>query len=111
MRLGIVTISRYAKKGLANASPMKMGPVGHILVLAYKFLCQACSSQVPINQMSTCTGNNSQKMMILMLAKTFNIGTGKAKGLFNCVVCNTATGINVEKLNCVEDCHILLITY
>ena len=34
----IATISRYAsKEELVNASPMKMGPAGHISAMAYKF--------------------------------------------------------------------------
>ena len=35
------TIARYAKHGLVNASPMKMGPAGLFSTMAYKFLCQA----------------------------------------------------------------------
>jgi len=61
----IATISRYAsKEELVGASPMKMGPVGHISATAYKFLCQAYKSLVPINQMSACTGHNSWAKMI-----------------------------------------------
>jgi hypothetical protein len=30
---------------------MKMGPIGHISVQAYRFLCQAYSSLIPMNQM------------------------------------------------------------
>ncbi len=104
-------ISHYAKQGLINASPMKMGPVGHSLAAEYKFLCQACSSLVPINQMNVCTSDNSRKMMIPILAKTFNISTGKAKGLFNHVVRDKTTKINAEKLNCAEDRCICWTTY
>jgi hypothetical protein len=43
--------------------------------------------------------------------ETFNIGTGKATGLLNCMVRNTATKINAEKLNCAEDCRICWTTY
>jgi len=56
--------------------------------------------------MNACTGDNSRKEMIPMLAKTFNIGTIEATGLLNRVVCDTATGINAVKLNCVEDRRI-----
>jgi hypothetical protein len=92
---------------------MRMGPIGHILVLAYKFLCQACYSLVPITQMNACAsaGNNSWKMMIPMLVKTFNIGTGKAKGLFNHVVRGMANEINAEKLNCAKERRIHQKTY
>ncbi len=62
---------------------MKMGPVGCILAMAYKFLCQAYKSLVPINQMNACTGDNSRAKMIPMFAKTFNIGTVAATGLLN----------------------------
>jgi hypothetical protein len=104
-------ISRYAKQRLVNTSPMKMGPVGHILAMAYKFLCQAYFSLIPINQMNVCTGDNLRKNMMPMIAKTFNIGTGKATGLLNCMVHDTATKINAEKLNCAEECHIHWTTY
>ena len=60
---------------------MKMGPAGLLSALAYKFLCQAYKSLIPINQINTCTGDNSRKEMILMLAKMFNIGTIEATGL------------------------------
>jgi hypothetical protein len=87
----IATISCYAsKEGLVNASPMKMGPIGHISAMAYKFLCQAYKSLVPINQMNACAGDNSGEKMISMFAKTFNIGTVHATGLLNRVVRDTA---------------------
>ena len=54
----IATISRYTKQGLINASPMRTGPLGHISAVAYKFLCQAYKSLVPINQMNACAGDN-----------------------------------------------------
>jgi hypothetical protein len=79
----IATISRYANRGLLNASPMKMGPVGNILAMEYKFLCQAYKSLMPINQMNACACDNSRPNMIPMFAKTFNIGTGQAAGLLN----------------------------
>jgi hypothetical protein len=79
----IATISRYAKQGLINAFPMRTGPLGHILAVAYKFLCQAYKSLVPINQMNACTGDNSRAKMIPIFAKTFSIGTVKATGLLN----------------------------
>ena len=68
----IATISRYAKQGLINASPMRTGPLGHISAVAYKFLCQACKSLVPINQMNACAGDNSRAKMIPIFANTFN---------------------------------------
>jgi hypothetical protein len=52
------TIARYAKHGLVNASPMKMGPIGVLPAMAYKFLCQACKSLIPINLMNACAGDN-----------------------------------------------------
>jgi len=83
----IAMISRYAsKEELVNASPMKMGPIGHILAMGYKFLCQAYKSLVPINQMNACAGENSRAKMIPMLAKTLNIGTVAATGIFNRVI-------------------------
>jgi hypothetical protein len=90
---------------------MKMGPEGHVSAQVYKNLCQAYSSRVPINQMNACAGDNSRKKLIPMLMKTFHIGSIKATGLFNCVVCNTAIGINAGKLNCAEDCRIRWTTY
>jgi hypothetical protein len=104
-------ICHCTKEGLFNASPMKMGPIGHISLLAYKFLCQAYSSLIPISQINACAGDNSRKMMIPMIAKTLNIGTAEVKGILNCIVCNTAKEINAEKLNCLEDCHIWWTTY
>ena len=105
------TIARYAKLGLVNASPMKMGPAGLLPAMAYKFLCQAYLSLIPINQMNACAGDNSRKEMIPMLTKTFNIGTIEATGLLNRVVCDTATNINAVKLNSAEDCRICWMTY
>ena len=107
----IETISRYVAHGLVNVSPMKMGPEGHVSAQAYKNLCQAYSSLVPINQMNACAGDNSRKKLIPMLMKTFHIESIKATGLFNCVVCNTAIGINAGKLNCAEDRRIRWTTY
>ena len=105
------TIACYTKHGLVNTSPMKMGPTGLLLAMAYKFLCHAYLSLIPINQMNACAGDNSRKKMIPMLAKTFNIGTIEATGLLNRVVCYTATNINAVKLNCAEDRRIRWTTY
>jgi len=88
-----------------------MGPAGLLPAMACKFLCQAFLSLIPINQMNACTGDNSRKEMILMLTKMFNIGTIEATGLLNCIVRDTATGINGVKLNSAEDCRIRLMTY
>ncbi len=49
--------------------PNENGPVGHVLVQAYKCMCQAYSGLVPINQMNACAGDNSWKKMILMLCR------------------------------------------
>ena len=103
----IATISRYAKQGLINASPMRTGPLGHISAVAYKFLCQAYKSLVPINQMNVCTGDNSRAKMIPIFAKTFSFGTVKATGLLNRVIRNTATDINAEKILCGGPPHLL----
>jgi hypothetical protein len=43
----IATISRYAKQGLINASPMKMGPVCHILSVTYKFYARPTRASCP----------------------------------------------------------------
>ena len=94
-----------------NVSPMKMGPEGHVSAQAYKNLCQAYSSLVPINQMNACAGDNSRKKLIPMLMKTFDIGTIEATGLLHCVVCDTAIDINAVKLNCAEDRRIRWTTY
>jgi hypothetical protein len=107
----IATISRYAKQGFTNASPMRMSPFGHILAVAYKFLCQAYKSLVPINQMNACAGDNSRAKMIPIFAKTFSIRTVKATGLLNRVIRDTATDINCEKMNCAEDRRIRWTTY
>ena len=77
------TITRYTKHGLVNTSPMKMGSTGLLPAIAYKFLCHAYLSIIPINQMNVCAGDNSRKEMIPMLAKMFNIGTIEATGLLN----------------------------
>ena len=106
-----IKITRYAKHGLVNASPMKMGPAGLLSTMAYKFLCQAYLSLIPINQMNACAGDNSRKEMIPMLVKTFNIGILDATGLLNRVVCDMATDIHVVKLNCAEDRRIRWTTY
>ena len=103
----IATISRYAKQGLINASPLRTGPLGHISAVAYKFLCQAYKSLVPINQMNVCTGDNSRAKMIPIFAKTFSFGTVKATGLLNRVIRNTATDINAEKILCGGPPHLL----
>ncbi len=104
-------ISRYVKLGLVDASPMKMGPVGHIDAISYKLLCQAYTSLIPINQMNACAGDNSRKKMIPMLAKTFNIGTLEATNLIDHVVQDTSTDIHASKLNCAEDRCIRWTTY
>jgi hypothetical protein len=57
----IATISRYAKQGLINASPMRTGPLGHIPAVAYKFLCQAYKSLMPINQMNAWATTPGQR--------------------------------------------------
>jgi hypothetical protein len=107
----IATISRYVAHGLVNVSSMKMGPEGHVSAQAYKNLCQAYSSLVPINQMNACAGDNSRKMLIPMLMKTFDIGTIDATGLLNHVVRDTAIDINAVRLNCAEDRRIRWTTY
>jgi hypothetical protein len=96
--LSAASICRYAKQGLVNTSPMKMEPAGHISTMAYKLVCQAYSSLVPINQMNACAGINSRKMMIPMIAETLNIGTVKAMGVLNRVVRDTAIEINFSGL-------------
>ncbi len=80
-----------------------MGPVGHIMVQAYRFLCQAYSSLAPINQMNACAGDNSRKKMIPMLAKTFNIGMGEATGLIICIIRDTVMDINTERHHRLSD--------
>ncbi len=107
----IATISRYVAHGLVNLSPIKMGPEGHVSVQAYKNLCQAYSSLIPINQMNACAGDNSRKKLIPMLMKTFDIGTIKATRLLNRAVRDMAIDINAVKLNCAEDRHIRWTTY
>jgi len=103
----IATMSHYASnEGLVNAFPMKMGPIGHISAMAFKFLCQAYKSIVSINQMNACTGDNSWAKMIPMFAKTFDIGTVQATGLLFRVVRDTATDISAEKMNCAEERRI-----
>ena len=92
----IETISRYVAHGLVNLSPMKMGPEGHVSAQAYKNLCQAYSSLIPINQMNACAGDNSRKKLIPMIMKTFDIGTIEATGLLNRVVRNTAIDIKYQ---------------
>ena len=80
----IATISHYAsKEELVNASPIKMGPAGHISAMAYKFLCQAYKSLVPINQMNACADDNSRAKTIPMISKTLNISTVQATGILN----------------------------
>jgi hypothetical protein len=67
-----------------------------LLAVAYRFLCQAYLSLVPINQMNVFAGDNTRKVMILMLVKTLYIGTIETTWLLNHIVCNTATNINAE---------------
>ena len=92
---------------------MKMGPAGHISMMAYKLICQAYSSLVPINPMTmnACADDNSRKMMIPMIAGTLNIGTVEEAGVLNRVVRDTAIEINAEKLNCAEDRRIRWTKY
>jgi hypothetical protein len=61
--------------------------------------------------MNACAGDDSWAKMIPFFAKTFNIGTVKTTGLLNRVVCDTATDINANKMNCVEDRRIRWTTY
>ena len=51
------------------------GPKGHVSAQAYKNLCQAYSSLVPINQMNARAGDNSRKNLIPKLMEMFHIGT------------------------------------
>ena len=100
-------IGRYSNKGLVNASPKKMGPIGHLSASTYKVLCNAYSSLVPINHMNALgAGNNTRKNMIPILAQTFNLQTLDATELLNRVIHDTAIDINAEKLNCAEDCRV-----
>jgi hypothetical protein len=108
----IATISHYAsKEELINASPVKMGPTGHILAMTYKFLCQAYKSLVPINQMNACAGDNSRAKLIPMFSRTLNISTVQATGILNRVIRDTVTDIHADWLNCAEDCHIRWTTF
>jgi hypothetical protein len=108
----IATISCYAsKEELVNASPIKMGPAGHISAMTYKFLCQAYKSLVPINQMNACAGNNSRAKMIPIFSKTLNVSTVQAMGILNRVIRDTATDIHADRLNCVEDQRIRWTTF
>ena len=105
------SICRYSNEGLVNASPKKMGPVGRLSALTYKFLCNAYSSLVPINQMNALAGNNTRKNMIPILAQTFNIQTLDATELLNRVIRDTAIDINAVKLNCAEDRRVRWTTH
>jgi hypothetical protein len=107
----IATITRYANSGLINASPVKMGPVGNISATAYKFLCQAYSSILPIHQMNACAGENTRKKVIPMLTKVFDIGMVAAGKLLDRVICDTSETVSAEKLNCVEDRRIHWTTH
>jgi uncharacterized membrane protein YqjE len=53
--------------------------------------------------MNALAGNNTRKNMIIVFAKTFNIGTAEAIWLLHRVIRDTAIDINAEKLNCAED--------
>ena len=96
----IMTITRYAKQGLINASPIKMGPVGNISAMAYKFLCQAYSSILPIHQMNACAGENTRKKVIPMINNVFDIGIVAAGKLLDRVIRYMAENVRAEKLNC-----------
>ena len=74
--------------------------------MAYKFLCQAYKSLVPINQMNACAGDNSRVKMIPMIRKTLNVSTVQATGILNQVIRDTATEIYADRLNCAEDRRI-----
>jgi hypothetical protein len=55
------TIHRYAKEGLVNVSPKKMGTSGNLSEWTYRLLCEALSSLIPINGMNARSGDNSRK--------------------------------------------------
>ena len=90
---------------------MKMGPFDNIPAMAYKFLCQAFSSLIPINQMNACAGDYSRAKLIVMLAKKFNFRMLAATELINRIVCDTAIDIKAAKLNRAEDRRIHWTTY
>ena len=106
--LSAALICRYAKQGLVNTSPMKMGPAGHISTMAYKLVCQAYSSLVPINQMNACTGNNSRTMLIPMIAETLNIGTVRNVYLMFCKKLFSIDGRQQKCHNRIRVCKKLL---
>jgi hypothetical protein len=105
------TMVRYANEGLVNASPKKMGPVGNISATAYKLLCHACQSFVPINQLNSCTYDNELPKLIPTFMKTFDISSPQAILLLNRVTCDTVSNINANKLNCSKDSRIWCTTY
>ena len=63
----IMTISRYAKQGLVNATPMKMVSVGPFFHGIQVFM-QAYTRLIFINQMNACVRDDSRKKMIQMLS-------------------------------------------
>ena len=91
------TIQRYAKEGLVNVSPKKMGSSGTISEGTYKLLCEALSSLIPINGMNARSSDNSRKKLMNMLVKTMDIQSSEAGKLLDWLLCDTAEDIHAEK--------------
>ena len=108
----IATISHYSNQRLIIASPMKMGPAGLLPAMAYKFLCQAYLSLIPINQMNARAGDNSRIKLIHTLVKMLSISSTEASTLLTRLLRDTAEDtMNADKLNCAEDRRIRWTTF
>ncbi len=91
------TIHQYAKEGLVNVSPKKMGTSGNLSEGTYKLLCEALSSLIPINGMNARSGDNSRKKLTTILVKTMDIETSEAGKLLDRLLRDTAQDIHAEK--------------
>ena len=105
-------ISWYTNKGLLNALPKKMGPIGTLSKSTYKFLCNALSSFIPINQMNTCAADNTQFKLIATLVKMLSNSSTEVDKLLRRLLRDTAINtMSGDKLNSSEDRRIWWTTF
>ena len=75
------TIRRYTIEGLVDASPKKTGPDGNLPKAAYKLLCEAFATVIPIQQLNARAGDNTRRKIVIMLMKTLDIPKREASKL------------------------------
>jgi hypothetical protein len=59
------TIRRYTIEGLVDASPKKTGPDGNLPKAAYKLLCEAFATVIPIQQLNARAGDNTRRKIVI----------------------------------------------